>query len=145
MNKFDVTIPQLTIPKRYLGELDGEKVWLAPPSWDCAWYWGYGYIQNRNLHTHFNWLDTNDSLYNAIEKRFNGTFVLQGSNLWVFCDLMQTFYSLKEMAEVYRCGSKYYARNPLADILKNPEEYKRINETLLPKIFIEIDKLFDKQ
>ena len=144
MNKFNVTIPQLTIPKRYLGKLDGEKVWLAPPSWNCKWFWGYGYIENRNLHTHFDLLDTNDGLYNAIEKRFNGTFSLQGSNLWTFCELMQTFYSLKEMAEVYIRGSSHYASNPLADILRNPEEYKRINETLLPKIFIEIDKLFDK-
>ena len=144
MNNLHLTIPQLTIPKRYLGKLDGKNVWLAPPSWDCEWYWGYGYIHNKNLHTNFNWLATNENLYNAIEKRFNGTFVLQGSNLWTFCELMQTFYTLKEMAEVYSRGSSHYAGNPLADILKNPEEYKRINETLLPKIFIEIDKLFDK-
>ena len=144
MNKFPVTIPQLTIPKRYLGKLDGKKVWLAPPSWKYEWFWGYGYIENNNLHTHFNWLDTNDNLYNAIQKRFNGTFSLQGSNLWVFCELMQTFYSLKEMAEVYIRGGSRYTSNPLADILRNPEEYKMINENRLPKIFIEIDKLFDK-
>ena len=144
MNKFHVTIPQLTIPKRYLGKLDGEKVWLAPPSWDCEWYWGYGYIQNNHLHTNFSRLATTDNLFNVIQKRFNGTFSLQGSNLWVFCDLMKTFYNLKEMADVYIRGNSRYTGNPLADILRNPEEYKRINETLLPKIFIEIDKLFDK-
>ena len=144
MNNLHLSIPQLTIPKRYLGKLDGEKVWLEPPSWDCGWYWGYGYIHNKNLHTHFDWLDTNDNLYNAIEKRFNGTFSLQGSNLWIFCELMQTFYYLKDIADVYRCGGSHYTSNPLADILRNPEEYKRINENLLPKIFIEIDKLFDK-
>ena len=37
----------------FLGKLDGENVWLAPPSWDCGWYWGFGYIQNRNMHTHY--------------------------------------------------------------------------------------------
>ena len=129
MNKFNVTIPQLTIPKRYLGKLDGEKVWLAPPSWDCEWYWGYGYIENNHLHSHFAELDTNDNLFNAIQKRFDGTFSLQGSNLWVFCELMQTFYYLKEIVEVYSRGGNYYTS---------------INENLLPKIFIEIDKLFDK-
>ena len=144
MNNLHLSIPQLTIPKRYLGKLDGEKVWLEPPSWDCGWYWGYGYIHNKNLHTHFDWLDTNDNLYNAIEKRFKGTFSLQGSNLWTFCELMQTFYYFKDIVDVYRCGGSHYPRNPLADILRNPEEYKRINENLLPKIFIEIDKLFDK-
>lgn len=144
MNKFHVTIPQFTIPKRYLGKLDGEKVWLAPPSWDSDWYWGYGYIQNNNLQSHFSLLDTNDNLYNAIEKRFNGTFSLQDSNLWTFCELMQTFYYLRDISDVYRRGNSHYASNPLADILINPEEYKRINENLLPKIFIEIDKLFAK-
>ena len=144
MNKLHLTIPQLTIPERYLGKLDGEKVWLAPPSWDCNWYWGYGYIQNKNLHTHFDMLDTNDNLYDAIQKRFNNTFSLQGSNLWAFCELMQTFYSLKKIAEVYNRGGSHYASNPLADILKNPEEVKRINESILPKLFIEIDKLFAK-
>ena len=144
MNKFPVTIPQLTIPKRYLGKLDGEKVWLAPPSWDCEWYWGYGYIQNNNLHTHFSMLDTNDNLYTAIEKRFNGTFVLKDRNLWTFCELMKTFYYLKDIADLYRSGDSHYTTNPLAEDIKNLEEYKRINENLLPKIFLEIDKLFAK-
>ena len=144
MNNLHLSIPQLTIPKRYLGKLDGKNVWLAPPSWDCDWYWGYGYIQNKNLHTHFNMLDNNANLYDAIQKRFDGTFSLQGSNLWTLCELLQTFYSLREIAEVYCRGSSHYTSNPLADILRNPEEYKRINEKLLPKIFIEIDKLFDK-
>ena len=85
MNKFNVEIPQLTIPKRYLGKLDGEKVWLAPPSWDRDWYWGYGYIQNKNLHTRFNRLATDANLYGAIQRRFNGTFSLQGRDLWAFC------------------------------------------------------------
>ena len=144
MNKYHVEIPQLTIPKRYLGKLDGKKVWLAPPSWECEGYWGYGYIQNNHLHTHFSMLDTNDNLIYAIRKRFNGTFSLQGSDLWTFYELMQTFYSLKDIAEVYSRGGRHIASNPLADILRNPEEYRRINENLLPKIFIEIDKLFAK-
>ena len=144
MNKLQLTIPQLDIPKRYLGKLDGEKVWLASPSWDCGWYWGYGYIQNRHLHTHFNVLDANDNLFNAIQKRFDSTFSLQGNKLWVFCELMQTFYTLKKVAELYNRGGSHYTSNPLADIIINHEEVKRINESILPKLFIEIDKLFDK-
>ena len=144
MNKLQLTIPQLDIPKRYLGELDGERVWLPPPSWDCGWYWGYGYIQNRHLSTCFKRLDTNDNLFNAIQKRFDSTFALQDKKLWTFCELMVTFYSLNEIAEVYNRGGSFYTSNPLADIIRNHEEVKRINETLLPKIFIEIDKLFDK-
>lgn len=144
MNKLQLTIPQLDIPKRYLGKLDGKRVWLPPPSWDCGWYWGYGYIQNRQLGTCFKRLEPADNLYIAIQKRFDGTFTLQGDKLWTFCELMVTFYALKEIVEVYDRGGSHYASNPLADIIINHEEVKRINETLLPKIFIEIDKLFDK-
>ena len=21
------------------------KIWLQKPSWDCGWYWGFGYVQ----------------------------------------------------------------------------------------------------
>lgn len=38
--------------KVYLGKYGGEDVWLARPSWNCGWYWGFGYVQNRYLHTH---------------------------------------------------------------------------------------------
>lgn len=30
----------------YIGKnADGEKVWLEKPSWDCGWYWGFGYLE----------------------------------------------------------------------------------------------------
>jgi hypothetical protein len=31
----------------------GDTVYLSGFSWDCDWYWGGGYLGNRNLHTHF--------------------------------------------------------------------------------------------
>lgn len=41
----------------YLGTtLDNEKLYLSKPSWDCDWYWGFGYVGNKNLHTHLNYL-----------------------------------------------------------------------------------------
>ena len=45
--------------KVYLGatkkELYGEArpIFLEGFSWDCGWYWGGGYIGNRDLHCHF--------------------------------------------------------------------------------------------
>lgn len=30
---------------------DNEIIILKPPSWDCNWYWGFGYIGNMNLGT----------------------------------------------------------------------------------------------
>lgn len=31
-----------------------EPVYLNGFSWDCEWYWGGGYIGNKNFHAHFN-------------------------------------------------------------------------------------------
>jgi hypothetical protein len=40
----------------YLGRTKGnhsEAIYLEDFSWDCGWYWGGGYIGNRNMHCHF--------------------------------------------------------------------------------------------
>jgi len=40
----------------YLGKTKGprpERIYLRDFSWDCDWYWGGGYIGNKNFHTHF--------------------------------------------------------------------------------------------
>ena len=48
----------------YLGRIKGtnEDVYLYDFSWNCDWYWGGGYIGNRNFHSHFDscFLDTPD-------------------------------------------------------------------------------------
>jgi len=52
----------------------GEKVFLEHPSWDCGWYWGFGFLEtytnNRQItrssdissHSHFTDFDNNNSL-----------------------------------------------------------------------------------
>jgi hypothetical protein len=39
--------------KIYLGKYEGELVYLSKHSWKCDWYWGFGYVGNRNWHFHF--------------------------------------------------------------------------------------------
>lgn len=53
---------------------EGEKVFLEEPSWDCGWYWGFGYLEvytnNNNpsrakdvsSHTHFTNFEDNTTL-----------------------------------------------------------------------------------
>ena len=31
-----------------LGKRNGVKIWLVEASWDCGWYWGFGYIEEYN-------------------------------------------------------------------------------------------------
>ena len=26
-------------------DAEGTKYWLEAPSWDCDWYWGFGYVE----------------------------------------------------------------------------------------------------
>jgi len=34
--------------KTFLGISEGEKIYLTAPSWDCGWYWRFGYLGNVN-------------------------------------------------------------------------------------------------
>ena len=44
---------------------NGKRVWLEKPSWDCGWYWGFGYLQTmrfdltpsaaRDIDSHTHW------------------------------------------------------------------------------------------
>ena len=47
--------------KRHLNGLR-EPIYLEGFKWDCGWYWGGGYLGNRNMHTHFDgcFLETPD-------------------------------------------------------------------------------------
>ena len=32
---------------------EDKKVYLTKPSWDCSWYWGFGYIDMPDSHSHW--------------------------------------------------------------------------------------------
>jgi hypothetical protein len=76
---------------------DNENVYLIEPSWDCNWYWGFGYIQTYkdgvfSQYTHF------DTLFITPQhdSHTNYTTYLKQSELddksiWLLCDYMHTF------------------------------------------------------
>lgn len=133
--------------KYFLGKNEGDSIYLSAPSWDCSWYWGFGYIGNKNCHYHLNGLNRyeNINFYDAIKKHFGDTLVIKNdSDLWVFCELVLTAYSLKETAEVLGRGGSHMTTNPLAELIKNETEVKRINEVLLPAIFDSINDILAK-
>lgn len=146
-------------PKIYLGTHDNEKIYLTPPSWDCDWYWGFGYLGNRNCHYHVDglktikeynfekqyWSTERVNLYDGFKKHFGDSFIVKDDrDIWTLAELFETFYSLKNIAEVYNRGGSHMSSNPCKDIIKNAEEYKRINEIVLPQIFEEIYKILNK-
>lgn len=144
--KREIRNPKFTNKKYMLlgRRKDGNKIWLEQASFDCDWYYGFGYLEVVNHrrtdideHYHF------DSLFAKFGlDKFNEEFkesVLSESELWTLFDLMRTFYILKDVSGLYHSGTSHYtSHTPLS--LKNEEKYK---EALCEqaKIIKEVQKL----
>jgi len=128
-----------------LGKLNDKDIYLKKPSWDCDWYWGFGYLGNYTIHYHIDGINKSKNLYDALKKHFGDSLTIKDDKkLWLFCEFMATFYSLKETAEVLGRGGSHYTKNPLADVIKNKTEVDRINNEIMPKIFDAIWDIFKK-
>ena len=125
---------------------DNAAIYLTKPSWDCNWYWGFGYLGNSREHYHLSSYANgrNINMRDALLEDYDLNPRIE-KQLWVFCELVETAYALKKTAEVLGRGGSHYTTNPLSDIIKNPDEVKRINEIVLPSIFNAIAELFEKR
>lgn len=142
--------------KKYflLGKLNGENYWLEEASWDCGWYWGFGYIEvfnkfktDINLHTHYDCM--------LFKKNEKGDYIhtlkditgfespLTDAEQWELSDLMKSFYTLKEMAEISYTGTSHFTSNVSVN-LKDDELYNKINKEKMPKIFARIYEILSK-
>ena len=136
---------------------DGIKYWLEEPSWDCGWYWGFGYVKtytNNNCpskakdiksHQHFDslFLNSNVCAFDAFKEFFKET-TLSKDEVWLLVDYMKSFYNLSEAAETLGSGYSYMAERAKIEEVKNVEMTKEINERILPAIFKQIDKLLSE-
>lgn len=135
---------------------DGKNYWLEAPSWDCGWYWGFGYVetytnnkrpdQSRDIssHQHFDGLfsNGNKNTYDAFNDFFTSS-TLTNNEKWKLCDFMKTFYTLQETAEVFGRGYSHFTERAKLETIKDLDMVKKINEIMLPSIFTEIEKLFN--
>jgi len=119
-----------------------ERIYLDKPSWDCGWYWGFGYLGNKDCHYHLSSYKNgrNINMYDALITDYDLNAKIK-ENLWEFCELVESSYVLKETAEVLGRGGSHYTTNVCSDIIKNEVEVKRINEVVLPKIFDALYKI----
>lgn len=81
---------------------EGEKIFITKHSWDCSWYFGFGYIGNKNIHTHFREVFLKD-VFKSVNECFSKTKITE-SEWWLLKDLFKQAYTLKECAEVYQYG-----------------------------------------
>lgn len=136
-------------------DAEGTKYWLAAPSWDCNWYWGFGYVETYtnndcpsiardiNSHQHFDSLFLNDSKVNAFDafREFFKETTLDQKEIWLLMDYMQSFYALKNVARILAGGYSHMTEKAKLSEVQNIEMAKEINEKMLPAIFKQIDIL----
>lgn len=133
----------------------GIKYYLEEASWDCNWYWSIGYVEtftnNNNpalsrdiaSHEHFDGIVFNDK-YTNLHKAFTARFVKHvfkdDKELWTLLELMRSLYHLRAYSDfLYRRGS-HMSANPYFNVIKNEEEYERINKKLIPLL---LNHLYD--
>jgi hypothetical protein len=133
---------------------DGEYVWLEKESWDCGWYWGFGYLhtftnnrqpeRSRDLSSHFHFdstfLNGPDCCHDMFKNYFTET-VLTDAEIWELCDYMQTFYTLKSVAELFKCGYSRQTERAKIEKVQSETHYDLVNKVWLPEVFKKIEQL----
>ena len=133
---------------------DGIKYWLEAPKWDCGWYWGFGYVKtytNNSSPSKAKDINSHQHIDSSFMGNIGGKYVhnifdaptlknktFSESEGWVLSELFKTFYTLKKTAELYNRGGSHLTTNPLADLLKDTDAEKHINEVLIPAVTAKI-------
>ena len=95
----------------YLGkDAEGHVYYIPRASWDCGWYWGFGYIQEYKREYSREW-DCHQHMDNFLKNLFSDTATTYSKPLitetpftqkeqWQILELFRRFYLLKELAEI---------------------------------------------
>ncbi len=130
--------------------------YLEKPSWDCGWYWGFGYVHSRGSHEHITGFignveifDTSthkfvrsDYIHNIYESpRLTDTTFSENEG-WQLSELFKQFYLLKDMAAF--C----HKSRPGCHVTTSPVDHgnmsgwnQHINNVMIPKISAEIMRI----
>lgn len=115
--------------------IDNTKIYMSAPVWECGYYWSFGILGNIHESYHLSQhLNCGINMYDSLKLNYELNENIS-KNLWVFCELVKTAYTLLEVSELYHNGGSNYTSNPCALLLINNAEYKRINEKVLSTIF----------
>ena len=140
---------------------EGVKYWLEAASWDCEWYWGFGYVEtytnNKNpektrdikSHQHFDGLFLNKGISPEDFKKVLPNTPLSDREIWILYGYMEEFYTMREYADLLHRGNNITSKAKSIKEEKNEEsnkkEYERINKILLPELFEKIYKLLGSE
>jgi len=131
-----------------IGNIKGhtKSVYLEKHSWDCEWYWGFGYLEARDMHFHFSEVVPNQSGGKELVFDFgcDDKTVIElepGLDGWILMELFQQAYALKNVAEMYHTGCAG------ADMLSNmgigSYRSKESNKKIAKKVNAELKRVLD--
>ena len=137
---------------------EGTLYWLESGSWDCDWYWGFGYVEtytnNRNperakdisSHQHFDGLffKGKKNAHDLYEEFFEN-IPLTDKELWTLCELMYSFYKARAYADMIHRGGANYTTNPCKEVIQNDNEWLRINREVIPAIMNAVYELLSPE
>lgn len=142
--EFKNTLKDFRIGTRY-----GCSIFFRVPSFDCDW--SFGYLGNSQCHFHLDGLTVmnedcaNLNMFDQLKKFFGDSLTItDDKDLWTFCELSKTIYTLKATAELFHRGGSHYTSNPDANSIKNPEIENHINGVLIPSQIRHLWTILDK-
>ena len=107
---------------------DGVKYWLEAPSWDCGYYWGFGYVEtytNNNNPSKAKDITSHQHLDSLIKY---GKFPFEEMTI----DLERMEYLISKI-------NGFYSRKKTLEIIdKNSYEYKYLNSYSIPLVITSI-------
>lgn len=139
----------------------GIKYWLKSPSWDCGWYWGFGYVETYqqnwapskardiNSHTHINssfcrYVVNGNYIHNIYDCPTLATTTFTKGEGWELSELFAQFYTLKESAELFHKGKSNVSSTTVVHY-ETVEIAEKINKEMIPAITARIIEILTPQ
>lgn len=138
-------------------DCNGIKYWLEAPSWDCGWYWRFGYIatyhNNRRPEKAFGI----DSHQHAVGDGFLGVHFQIDDNksilsettftqdeAWLLAELFRQFYLMRSLADWQSRQSGLNVCDPGSKGVKINDVLKcNINKEILPELMKNITEILE--
>lgn len=138
-----------------LGTNDGGRnVWLEAPSWDCGWYWGFGYVEtytnnqqpskSRDIESHqhvdSSVMGANNAkdggyCHNPFDSKLFTNTTFTESEGWELGELFSQFYQLSESAAMFgRGGCHISTSEKTKGVLTRTAWSNTINQEIIPVV-----------
>lgn len=106
--------------------IQGEQLYLTKHEWQCDWYWAFGWIGNKNLHTHFD----STLLWNLDATKIFDSPIYNEHDWYVIQELFARAYALKAAAEIYSRGNANITAKSVCGSIRDLALAERINADL---------------